>query len=273
MKRNICVVAGALLASLSFGQTIITSGSSSFGWTSATDANISGSTVRTGTSGGTSVVYSASGSPDQLYQNWWWYRVNGVNSREYALSGLTSKVVSGNRMTLNYREPEGFDVELRYTITNRPEGALVTGTAFVTSVSSSPLDFDFFNYMDFDIGGASNDQAVRISDNPAFRMKIFDTGSNVSAEYRAIDGIAYQVGNFASVRSLLTNTNVDNLNNTGLPYGPGDFTAANQWKFTLYEGEQIAIQTSYLLNPVPEPATMAVLGLGTLALLRRRKKN
>ena len=272
IRRILLVAVGALIASFSFGQALINSGTSQFGWTSATDFNISGASVRTGTSGGASVVYSALGSNDQLFQNWWWYRVNGVNAREFALSTLSSKVVSGNSMTLNYREPEGFLTELRYTITESAQGALVTGTAFITSVSANPLNMSFFNYMDFDMAGAGNDTATLISDNPSMRMLINDSADIINAEYRAIDGVAYQVGNFATVRTLLSDANVNDLNNTGLPFGPGDFTAANQWNFVLNEGEQIAVQTSYLLNPVPEPASMTVLGLGVLALLRRRRK-
>ena len=273
MRRITLIAVGASIASLSFGQAVINSGTSSFGWTDVADTTISGAAVRTGNQGGASVVYSASGSADQLFQNWWWYRVNGVNAREFALSNLTGKVVGGNKMTLNYREPEGFDVELRYTITNSAAGALVTGTAFITSISANPLDISFFNYMDFDMGGtAADDSATLVSDNPAMRMLITDGTAVINAEYRAIDGVAYQVGNFATIRGLLADGVINDLNNTGLPYGPGDFTAANQWSFVLNEGEQIAVQTSYLLNPVPEPASMAVLGLGVLALLRRRKR-
>lgn len=273
MRKITLIAIVASVASLSFGQAVINSGTSQFGWTSATDANISGATVRTGTGGGTSVVYSANGSADQLFQNWWWYRVNGVNAREFALSNMTSKVVSGNSMTLNYAEPEGFSTELRYTITNSAAGALVTGTAFITNTGSSALDMSFFNYMDFDMDGFGNDTATLVSDNPSMLMLIGDSTDLINVEYRALDGVAYQVGDFPSVRNLLTDANVNDLNNSGLPYGPGDFSAANQWSFVLNEGEQIAVQTSMVLNPVPEPASMAALGLGVVALLRRRKKS
>lgn len=273
MRRITLIAVGASIASLSFGQAVINSGTSSFGWTDVADGDIAGAAVRGGADGGAGVVYSASGSADQLFQNWWWYRVNGVNAREFALSNLTGKVVGGNEMTLNYREPEGFDVELRYTITNNPGGALVTGTAFITSISAAPLDMSFFHYMDFDMAGtAGSDWATLVSDNPSMRMLITDSNAVINAEYRAIDGVAYQVGHFGTIRGLLTDGVIDDLNNTGLPYGPGDFTAANQWSFVLNEGEQIAVQTSFILNPVPEPASMAVLGLGVLALLRRRKR-
>lgn len=277
MKRVLLIAFGVAAASASFSQALITSGTSSYGWTSTTDANISGATIRTGTGGGGSVVYTASGSADQMFQNWWWYRVNGVNSREFALSTLSSKTVSGNSMTLNYLEPEGFTARVEYTITEQSYGTLVTKTAFIRNVltSGASLDMAFYDYFDFDLlPTSSTNSATLISDNPAIRMRITPATGPIFAEYRAIDGQAYQVGAFSGLRTLLTNATIDNLNNTGLPFGPGDFSGANEWNFVLRPGEQIAVQTSLLLNPVPEPGTFLAIGagMGLLAMARRRRK-
>src|SRR5689334_18005880 len=113
MNKRVFLGALALAcASLSFGQAVISSGTSSYGFSSATDADISGSTTRTGTNGGGNSVFTSLGAPDVQFQNWYWYRVNSAtissgsfsNTREYALSGLTSKTVNPNNMTLHYTE-------------------------------------------------------------------------------------------------------------------------------------------------------------------------
>lgn len=276
MKRVLFLALGTAMASLSFSQALITSGTAQFGWTSTTDTNISGAAIRTGTGGGASVIYTPAGGTDQMFQQWWWFRVNGVDSREFALSALTSKTVVGNHMQLNYAESEGFTANVDYTITNQAAGTLVTGTVFITNTTTTgaALDMSFFDYFDFDLSASSStNTASLLSDNPAIRMKIL--GTTTAAEFRAIDGVAYQAGAFSSIRTLLTDASTNNLNNTGLPFGPGDFSAANQWNFVLNPGDQIAVQTSFLVGPVPEPGTFLAIGagLGLLAVTRRRRKN
>src|SRR5699024_6276990 len=156
---------------------------------------------------------------------------------------------------------------------NQSNGTLLTATVTLsTAVTGPAVNLSFFNYFDFDVAGTSaGDSATLMSDNPALRMRIVDTNGSI-AEARALDASAYQVGSFSNVRNLLTNANADNLNNTGLPFGPGDFTGAVQWDVLLNPGNTITLQSSFLLNPVPEPATMTALALGAVALLRRRRK-
>lgn len=273
MKRVFVGLGLAGFASLSFGQAIITDGTSSFGWTSQTA--LSAAANRTGSGGGADNTFISSGSPDQAFQQWWWYRVNGVNTREFALSTqANAPVVNGNNMTLTYREPEGFTSRLEYTINNIGGRARVTGTNFVTNEGNNNLDLEFFNYIDYDMNGnASGDIASLQFPNPVLRMNITDPAGIPAAEWRVLDADAFQIGAWPGLLNSLSNASIDNLNNTGDPFGPGDFSAAVQWKFTLAPGEQIALQTTQFLNPVPEPATMAALGLGILAIARRRRKS
>jgi hypothetical protein len=62
--------------------------------------------------------------------------------------------------------------------------------------------------------------------------------------------------------------------------GPGD-NKLNKFFMGTYEGvnddgpvqlDNLQVYTGAAPAPVPEPMTMAVLGLGTLALLRKRRK-
>lgn len=269
--RSLIALAFFAVATVGMAQVMITDGTSSFGWSS--NANLTGAAVRTGSGGGTGNTYTVNGSSDQAFQEWWWYRVNGVNSREFALSNQSAApVISGNNMILAYREPEGFTSTLHYTINNTPGGALVTGTNFIKNEGNVALSLSLFNYIDYDIGGtATGDRATMLSPNPATRWAIFDPAVLINAEYRAIDASNYQVTAFPVLRGSLTDTGVTTLNNTGLPFGAGDFTGGLEWQFTLDPNQEIALQTSRLLNPVPEPATMAILGLGAAALLKRRR--
>lgn len=271
MKKLILVLSMAAVAAAGYSQAIISDGTSTFGWSSA--SALSGD--HTSTTAGSNNVFTVNGSADQAFQEWWYYRANGVNSREFSLSNQSAgPLVSGNHMTLSYAEAEGFSSSIMYTINNIGSKALVTGTNFITNTrTSGDLDLDFFNYIDYDMGGsASGDSAFLLSGNPALRMRIIDSSSLINAEYRALDADNYQVTGFSTLRGNLTDADADNMNNTGAPFVNGDFTGGVQWHFTLAPGQQIALQTSRVLNTVPEPATMAALGVGVVALLRRRRK-
>jgi hypothetical protein len=267
-----------------FGQAVITSGGSQFGWTSATDANISGAAVRTGTTAGEGSVLKTAAGADVLFANWWWYRVNSAtvpsgpfsDTREFALSRLQSKSVVGNTMTLNYTETTDgtangavlFDAALRYTITNNASGVLVNSDTFITNQSGSAMTLSIFGYVDYDVTTSNNNSATMVGDVTSGRMVVTNGGN--SATYRFLDGSAYQVSAFSTVRGSLSNAGIDNLNNTGLPFGPGDFTGAVQWDITLQARESISILTSY--SAVPEPASMAALGLGLAGIIARRRR-
>jgi len=275
LKRVATLGALAISAFAVSAPALISQGGASFGWTD--DANLRGATVRTGTSGGNLNLLQAGGAgPDNSFQHWWWYRVNGVNTREFALSSESvAPLIGSNWMELNYREAEGFTARLEYTVTEPAANmALVTATARVRNEGNNPLDLSFFQYVDFDVAGTAGlDSASLSSPNPAFMATLTDSASPTQVRWRGIDASDYQVGGFSSVRALLADGNVNDLNSTGLPFGPGDFTGALQWNFFLNPGEQILLQTSFELNAIPEPATM--LGLGAAAALiaaRRRRK-
>lgn len=271
MKRIAIFALLAVSAHAMSAPLLISQGNALYGWND--DGVLSGAAVRTGTGGGTGNVLQNTGA-NNSFQHWWWYRANGVNAREFALSNMSSApIVGSNFMELNYREAEGFTARLEYTVTEPTTGvSLVTATARVRNEGNSVLDLSFFQYVDFDVAATTSNIGTMNSANPAFMATITDSANSNYVQWRGIDAVAYQVDTFSNVRGLLTNAGVDDLNNTGLPFS-GDFTGALQWNFLLNPGEQILLQTSFEAGPVPEPATMFVFASAGAALIARRRRS
>lgn len=209
---------------------------------------------------------------DHLFQLWWWYRVAG-DSRERPFGSYTdgTRVISGtsnytgNTAIYTWTVTEGgTDLFLARWTKVLTDGSF-TGEAYlsqtfgITNLTSSPLDLSLFMYVDYDINGTgSNDSATLVA--PGL-IQVTD-GGTIFTEMLGVGASAYQVTAFSTLRGLLTNGAVDNFNNTGLPFGPGDFTGGFQWNLNIPAGQSVTVNAS--LAAIPEPHVMAVAGLAML---------
>lgn len=236
----------------------VTDGNSTF--TMATNQTV-GASIRTGTNGGSLGVLIAGGdTTDQLFQHWWWYRVNGVNGREFAFSNRTSNVSAGNVLTLTYVEPEGLQATLRYALTDgvdMPASCLVSCELTLQTTSPTPLSVAVFGYVDLDLEGNTLDSAAALG--PA-KMRVVDQATGFFGEIAAPSANAYRVAHYPGVRDMLTDADVDNFNNTGLPLAPGDFSGGYQWNVTVSQGSPAVVRLSFSLNSDANPCGAAIRG-------------
>jgi hypothetical protein len=261
-------VAGLALAGTALGQTgtgfTISDGDVFF-------TQVNSPTSGTGTVSGAAFRVNGATGLDHVFETWWWFRVEG-DTREFALNNAAGTVAAGNTATTTWNmagaaggSPYAFSAVLTYTVTDTGENlGQVAQSMVITNTGSDAITLNLFQYTDFDVNGtASTDSAtggldgITISDGPFTIL------------YQGVGASAYQVTTFATLRGLLTNTTVDNLNNTGLPFGPGDFTGGFQWTLTLGAGESTTVMASMAV--IPTPASLALLGLGGLAAARRRR--
>lgn len=262
-------VAGLVVAGSAFGQVgtgfSITDGDVVFG--------LADSPTVGAASGPPGAVFRVNGfaGDNHLYATWWWFRVQG-DSRELALHNATGTVGGGNTATTTWNltgtvggNPYSFSAALTYTATDTGENlGQVLQTMVVTNTGSQPLNLDLFNYADFDVNNTSGGDSatgglggITISDGPW------------SILYQGVGASAYQVTNFSSLITQLTDGSAQNYSNTGLPFGPGDFTGGFQWTLALPAGESATVVMS--IGVVPTPASLTLLGLGGLVAARRRR--
>jgi len=203
---------------------------------------------RTTSAGGLGDYKSLGGTaPDHMFQNWWWYRTDS-DTREFALSNLTAfDQPQANTVSLTYEE-SGLRYEITYTLTDVGDNqAVVVAQLTITNGTSTPIELNLFNYSDFDMeasSGSDRGELVR----PGY-MRVFETNTAHIATPQT--PFAWQIGAYPDVRDLLTDTDIDDLNNSGSPFGPGDFTGAFQWRFTLLDGESRSMALALTLNVEP----------------------
>jgi hypothetical protein len=230
------------------------------------------------------------GIGSQLYQNWWYYRVQG-DTREYPFGDYlrstggsiasTQNTYLGNTATVKWTETSSTSVtrflatyisNLTHTGTN---AATLNQTFRIDNPGTAALNITLFNYADLDVNGqavSDTDSATggvagtTITDGP-FRMTHTITGS--------VPANAYQVAQFPALINQMVDAGAQNLNNSGLPFGPGDYTDAFQWDLSIPAGSFVTVGSLITVAPVPEPGTLFLAGAaaaGAVAWRRRDKR-
>lgn len=213
-----------------------------------------GAANREGVSGGMADFNPDFG--DQLFQDWWWYRVQG-NNREFALSNLAEwGQPNANQMRLVYMEPDDVGstrflrIELVYTLTSHGAGsATIRVVHRTTNQTGLTRTLHLFPYVDFDLRGGNN-MAFRVNPNT-----IRQTGGNGDCIniWTSVDPNRWELASYATTRSKLANGQVDDLSNSVSPFGPGDATAAFQFTRTLNAGQTFGGSLMKSINGHPVP--------------------
>jgi hypothetical protein len=179
-------------------------------------------------------------STDSVFQSWWWYRVNGVHTREFCLANASAWNWAGNTGTQDFTTPE-FTARATWMVANLgTDTAKVTASLAITNTTASTLDIALFHYQDFDYGGTSGtDSATLVSPNT---IRITDSTApapltTLLAYYQGPGADAYKVTAWATLRGTLADTAITNLDNLGLPFASADWTGSYQFNRMIPAGQ------------------------------------
>lgn len=172
---------------------------------------------------------------DNLYQTRWYYRLPIDTTQSVfnngPTSGLQPQIITpkGDTAILDWRNTDGrgFDARLRQRVysTGQADGVL-SECLTIRNPTSSPLVIDLYHYVDYDVVGSGGDSATFVG--PPQQIQVTDSTAPDRMFYLGCGWTNYQVTGFATLRTSL-GAGVYNLANTGVPFGPGDFTGGYQW--------------------------------------------
>ena len=200
--------------------------------------------------------FTAIPSTDQLFQLSWFYRVDN-DPREYSFNtsnGQLQQIWRPNELTLIWGNVDGRNLTAVCRAQVYAVGTtagVVVYTMTVANMSAAPVRLNLYSYADFDTcGTAGADAAAAMpTGNEIF---IRDAACTGGCWYIAYGADAFEVATYNSIGGKLTNANVDNLANTGLPFGPADFTAAHQWRDrTLAPNQALTVRIALGHNEQP----------------------
>lgn len=222
----------------------------------------------------------------QLFQQAFWYRVGNtaettVHTLPIHAEGATDTNLDGDLDTLFVRyNGAGFDIEVRYSLDGGLPGSGASDMGEQISIinyTQSPLDFHFFQYVDFDLLGTSGDDRAVFTNANAVRqfegtLRLTETVVTPVPSHR-------EIGSWPTIIDKLEDLVASTLSDTpgtGVVLGPGDMTWAYQWDVVIPANGtfQISKDKNLSAGVIPEPATvtMFVTALTLLGLRRSRQR-
>jgi hypothetical protein len=213
----------------------------------------------------------------QLWSQWFWFRA-GSSGPERSLEQLgpptsltaanTNLDPGDDTLTALYTSSGAlppFTVEVEFSLQGSVAGSKTSDLSEairITNTGTSGLSLHFFQYNDFDLtASATDDHAKRVSANV---MEQWDSWTVFREEVTTTAPDGYEIGPYNSIITSLNDGLPTTLSNSVPTLGPADITWAWQWDLEIGAGETATIGKNKHIEPVPNPATLLLLGTGLL---------
>jgi hypothetical protein len=194
-----------------------------------------------------------------VFEEGWWYRIQGDAAEKFfPVPDTQSYVGAVATLTWNDVDGRGFSAQKVLTVSDAggPSG-YVEGVLTLTNNNATDLAIDVFHALDMDLAGTAPDDVGALL-LPSEHIGISDGPQ--AGEYRGLGASAFLVRAFADptdVPGELGDAGLDDFDDTGLPFGPGDITMGFQWTtVTIPPGGQQSYRVVMAVNTVAVPVEL-----------------
>lgn len=208
---------------------------------------------------------------DHLFNQDYYFRI-GQTAEEAIWDGVTPVVTTfaPNIINVAYAHPD-FLFDITYTLIGGTPGSGTSDIGEIVRIrnrSNGALDFHLFEYDDFDInqtaggdfGRLVNSSTIEQYEDPFYAM----VGSVPPFDH-------FEISEWPTLLAKLTDGDADDLSDGAATAGPADLAFGMQWDRTIATNGTFVMSKNKRIETVPEPGTIAALGLGALVLIRRRR--
>ncbi len=187
-------------------------------------------------SSGMSADFEVPTGTDHLFATWWWYRIQG-DQQETVFPPPDAQNYVGNTATLTWNDVDGrgFGAQLVLTLmgSNGGNSGILLEELTISNPAGVPsLEITLFKYADFDVDASAGGDSATLA-NANNHIQIMDTNL---ADFFMPDATSFGVDGFPLIRDVLNDALTNDFTNTGLPFGPGDFTGVLQTSTTVPSG-------------------------------------
>lgn len=203
--------------------------------------------------------FTGVGTGDQVFEAGWFFRIEGDAQESFFPAPDTQDYV-GDTATITWVNIGGRNLAVVKTLVissaAADQGETISEVA-VTNNTGAEITLHLFHAVDFDVNGSAGaDSATLVTPNSL--MQVTDATQGM-CEYRGVSAVNYAVRAWNSstdVFALLNDASVGDLDNTGLPFGPGDFTGAYQWTQVLADGATMTVRAHMACNTMTTPVEL-----------------
>jgi hypothetical protein len=215
----------------------------------------------------------------QLYRQSFFYR-NGDSGYENPVSNLdliSASLVSPSILNTIYQSGNNFSITVNYSLQGGAIGSSSSSIGeqiTIKNLTGNPLNFHFFQYVDFDLGGNWLGDTVTLEQNAqGLFEKAFQTKGNAYFADEVVSPAANhgEVGLSQSTLTKLLDSYPTTLSDNVGPV-TGDAVWAFQWDVVIPANGSFDIAINKSVYIVPEPSAVAfmAIGLAALGFARRR---